>query len=136
MDNDPFIIAQEISSKTGYQYEKLSDNVWKFLFTGRNMAEIDVLAVWQGPLFILGAIVTARHHLSQDQKLLDELLLLNNNLDRVKVGFNQENMLFIRVDLSTRTIDFQEFKENIDQVAAATDYVYSVIQPYFANQTP
>ncbi|MFZ5806201.1 MAG: hypothetical protein ACOY3I_03195 [Verrucomicrobiota bacterium] len=134
MPPDPFAIAQEVSEKTGYQYEKISDHVWKFLFTGRHMLEIDVLAVWQGQLFIFGAIVVSQQMLNGDKKLSNELLLLNNNLDRVKIGFNQENMLFVRSDISVRTLDFQEFKDNMDQVAAATDYIYGLIKPYLVSE--
>lgn len=135
MSSDPFAIAQEVSEKTGYQYEKVSDNVWKFLFTGRHMPEIDVLAVWQGQLFIFGAIVASKQSFNGDQKLSDELLLLNNNLDRVKIGFNQESMLFVRSDVSVRTLDFQEFKDNMDQVAAATDYIYGIVKQYFTSES-
>jgi hypothetical protein len=126
----PFTIAEQVAKQAGYQYEQLNDRVWKFLFTGRHMKEIDVLAVWQGHLFILGVIMASRQYLKESTPLLEHLLLLNNNLDRVKIGYNSEHMLFVRVDLSLRMMDAQEFKEALDQVSAAADYIFSIIQPY------
>ena len=132
--SDPFALALQLSEQTGYQYEKVDDRVWKFLFTGKYLAEIDVLAIHQPPLFILGALIVPRQQLKDEPKLADTLLLLNNNLDRVKIGFNQDDVLFVRIDLSVRIVDVQELKDNIDQVSAAADYVYGAIQPYLIEQ--
>lgn len=130
MENNPFAVAQKVAADSGYQYEELDPQIWRFLFAGKHMPEIDVIAVWQGQLFILGAILTSRQFLRESMQFMEQLLFLNNNLDRVKIGYNHENMLFVRVDLSVRNLDPQEFKDALDQVSAATDFVYGAIKPF------
>ena len=61
---------------------------------------------------------------------MGKLLKLNGELDRVKIGIDGEGDTFVRIDLSVRRMDEEEMKENIEQVAAATDVVYAAIKPY------
>ena len=62
--------------------------------------------------------------------MLQKLLRLNEDLDRVKIGIDQSGDVFVRIDLSVRTVDAQELKENIKQLAAATDEVFAAIKPF------
>lgn len=135
MVQNPFEVAKEVATQYSYEYEEVNDTIWRFLFAGKHMAEIDVIAVWQGQLFILGAILVARQFLRENGELMEQLLLLNNNLDRVKIGYNHENMLFVRTDLPLRTMDAAELKEALDQVSAATDYVYHSIKPFLTRSS-
>ncbi|MFH1067406.1 MAG: hypothetical protein V1746_05860 [bacterium] len=138
MATEPFSIVEAVAKETGYHFRKINDRVCKFLFSGERFKAIDVLVVWQGSLLVLGSVLASKYT-GENARLAHELLVLNNNLDRVKVGVNQEGMLFVRVDVSIRTLDQQEFKENLDQIAAAADYVFGIIQAYDSlrgKQTP
>ncbi len=45
----------------------------------------------------------------------------NHHVDRVKIGLDDDGDTFVRVDLSLRLLDAQEFKLNVEQVAAGAD---------------
>lgn len=134
MEINPFRVAEKIAIEAGYQYEKINDQVWRFLFTGRHLSEIDVVAVWQGQLFVLGAVITPNpltpNSGSQVAQIMEQMLILNDRLDYVKIGFNREQRIAVRADLSTRTLDAQELRQLIDQVAASADFVYGAIKSF------
>lgn len=129
MATEPFSIVEAVAKETGYHFRKINDRTWKFLFSGERFKTIDVLVVWQGALLVLGVVLDPRY-VGESARLTQELLVLNNNLDRVKIGMNQEGMLFVRVDISVRTLDQREFKDNLDQIAAAADYIFGILQAY------
>ena len=63
------------------------------------------------------------------QPLLYRLLKYNNTADYVKVGFDDDEDLFVRAELNTKTTDFPLFKEVLEQVGAAADELYAQIKP-------
>ena len=138
MEINPFRVAEKVAVDAGYQYEKVSDQVWRFLFTGRHLTEIDVVTVWQGQLFVLGAVITtqplALTQPDQAARMIEEILILNDRLDYVKVGINREQRIVVRADLSTRTLDAQELRQLIEQVAASADFVYGAIKSFLTEK--
>jgi len=57
-------------------------------------------------------------------------LKFNHRVDRVKIGLDDDGDTFVRVDLSLRVLDAQEFKLNVEQVAAGADEVFAGIQTF------
>jgi hypothetical protein len=62
--------------------------------------------------------------------VLQTLLRSNHDMDFVKVGLDGDGDAFVRIEISSRLLDAQEFKKIMDQVTAATDAVYTRIKPY------
>ena len=64
------------------------------------------------------------------QELMYKLLKFNDAADYVKLCIGDDSELLVRSDLPTRTLDLQEFKDGVEQVAAATDEIYATVRPY------
>jgi hypothetical protein len=57
------------------------------------------------------------------------LLRLSNKLNYVKIGVDKDD-LFVRNEARLKTLTVDEFKSNLDKVAAAADRVYVAVKPF------
>ena len=57
------------------------------------------------------------------------LLRFANRLDYVKVGLDTSDAVFVRNEARLKSLDLEEFKNNVDKVADAADRVYLKLQP-------
>lgn len=121
-----------ILGQSGYNFTKLDEAIWKLTFKGKDGSDTDVLAIVEQDILVVFTIIAERKDLRETPAMLNKLLLLNNDIDRVKVGFNDKGTLFARIDSNIRILDVQEFKETVEQVAAATDEVFAAIKPFIA----
>lgn len=129
-DNSSAAKLARLLEESGDSYTKAADNVWTIAFKGKALPEFNVIATTGQDMLVLMAIVAKKKTLKVTPKMLQKLLRLNEDLDRVKIGIDQSGDVFVRVDLSVRTVDAQEFKENIEQLAAATDEVFAAMKPF------
>jgi len=118
---------------SGYTYTKAAEGVWAVSFEGKSLPRFNVVASVQPDILVLFTIVVEKKDLKLTPEAMQRLLKLNGNLDRVKIGIDKEGDLFVRVDLSTRVLDAREMKENIEQVAAATDEVFAAMKPFISE---
>jgi hypothetical protein len=150
----PAIYAQPIGSTTfgqdasaarvghllevsGYNFKQSpkSDKVWVVDFKGKSLASFKVVLATQDDLLVTFVTVTEKKRLPTSSEFLAKLLKFNHSLDRVKIGIDDDGDLFVRTDVTIRVLDNQEFKLNIEQVAAAADEVYNGIKPYLSSPT-
>ncbi|HKN20681.1 MAG TPA: hypothetical protein VJX73_04660 [Terracidiphilus sp.] len=61
------------------------------------------------------------------------LLKANHEYDQVKVGFDGDDDLSVRIDASMRVADATYLKNVINQVKNASDEIYGKIQPYLIH---
>ena len=115
---------------SGYPYAKAADNVWSIPFKGKALPNFLLVASVEKDILVLFVVVAEKKDLKVTPELMQRMLKLNGDLDRVKIGFDKDGDAFVRVDLSVRVVDLQEFKENVDQVGAAADEVYTAIKPF------
>lgn len=115
---------------SGYSYTKAADSVWAIPFEGKALSKFDVVASTEQDMLVLFVIVAKAKSLRVTPELMRSMLKLNGDLDRVKIGIDKDGDAFVRIDLSVRTLDTQEFKSNIEQVAAGADEVYTAIRPF------
>jgi hypothetical protein len=118
---------------SGYAYTKAADGVWAISFKGKSLPSFNVVASVQPEILVLFTIVVEKKELKLTPEAMQRLLKLNSDLDRVKIGIDKEGDLFVRVDLSTRLLDAREMKENVEQVAAATDEVFAAMRPFIGE---
>jgi Putative bacterial sensory transduction regulator len=126
--NNPPARVAVLLEGTGYSYTKAADNVWAIAFEGKSLPKFNVVASTQEDVLVLFTIVAEKSNLKLTPDVIQRLLRLNGDLDRVKIGIDKEGDLFVRTDLSIRVLDVREMKENIEQVAAATDVVYAAVK--------
>jgi hypothetical protein len=131
-DNPPATIAR-LLDQSGYSYTKAADGIWAIGFKGKALPEFSVVATTHQDIAVLFVILAKKSGFKAAPDLMQKLLKMNADLDRVKIGIDGEGDAFVRVDLSIRRLDLQELKTNIEQVAAAADVVYGAIKPFITE---
>jgi hypothetical protein len=120
----------QLLEESGYPYTKAADNVWSIPFQGKALSRFNVVASTEQNILVLFAVVAEKKRLRVTLEMMQKLLRLNTELDRVKIGIDNQGDAIVRVDLSIRVLDSQELKANIEQVAAAADEVFAAIKPF------
>jgi hypothetical protein len=115
--------------KSGHEYSKVDDNVWKIMFQGKNMKSFSVHLTIAGGVLVTLAKLADRKSVKLDPALLTKMLELNNDFDYVKLALN-DNMLYIRMDSPLRVLDVEELNHVLEQVSAAADEAYPQISPF------
>lgn len=72
--------------------------------------------------------VAQRYRLPTDSEFRRKLLEMNHNFDWVKIGFDRDGDLFVRIDTSFRVVDAALLRIIVHQVAAVSDEVYGDIE--------
>lgn len=78
----------------------------------------------------MGVIVATKKTMNTTSDMMFKLLKLNHSLDYVKIGFDDDDDLFVRGEVKTRQLDLQEFKEGVERVSTDADQIYEAIKPY------
>ena len=73
--------------------------------------------------------VAAKRRLPVTTDFMRLLLEQNEKMDRVKIGFDSDGDLTVRIDARLRVTDAAEFKSIIDQAKNASDELYGMIEP-------
>jgi len=125
-------IAQ-LLEESGHAYGKASANVWTVRFKGNNLDDVNVIVIGHDGMLILVSVLAEKKDFKASPELLMKLLRLNDDYDRLKVGIDDDGDLFVRIDLTLRVVDTQEFKTNVEQISAAADEMQAVIKPYLVT---
>lgn len=130
--------VNELLTQSGYEIKRASENVWLIPFKGESLKEFTVILSTSGDgnLLVVFVVVAEKKNIKGTADLWLRMLRFNDELDRVKVGVDGDADAFVRIDLATRTLDLDELKANIHQVAAAADEVHAAIEPYLAAPAP
>jgi hypothetical protein len=119
--------------QSGYTYKKAADNVWLVNFKGNSLADINVIVTSAEGLIIMGVVVAEKSAMRVTPEMMRKLLKLTHEIDRVKIGFDNDDDLFVRSEVNARLFDLEEFKSDMQQVAAASDKVHAAIKPFAAQ---
>ena len=120
--------------KSGYSFRKASNNVWVVSFTGKQIADIQVIITTVPDLLLAGITVAKKGQMRPTADFFYKLLKLAHSYDLVKVGLDSDDDLFVRVEAKMRTMDVDEFKAYVKQAAAAADEIYGQIKPLLSAQ--
>jgi len=115
--------------KSGYKYQKVSDGVWEVTFAGKNTGDFPVRLALAGNIVLALAKLADRKDLKLDPSFMTKLLECNDQFDYIKLALSKD-MLYIRMETSTRLLDAAELKHILEQVSAATDEIYPQIKQY------
>jgi hypothetical protein len=119
--------------RSGYTYRNAGDNVWVVDFKGKSLSEINVFVTSAEELVVMGAVVAPKKSMKVTPEMMHKLLRLVHDIDRVKIGFDDDEDLFVRAEVAARIFDLEEFKSDMEQVAAGTDKVHAAIKTYLAK---
>ena len=122
-----------IVESSGATYKKVAEGVWVVKLKGDALADIDVIVTSAEGLILLGVVVAQKKTMQVSPEMMRTLLKLVHNIDFVKIGFDDDDDLFVRIELPARLFDLEEFKADLQQIAAASDKVYVAIKPFRAQ---
>lgn len=132
-DKAPSSKVLQLLEDSGYAYSKASATVWTIPFEGKVLSKFKVITSTQQDILVVFVVVAEKKEFKLTPELMQKLLGMNSDLDRVKIGIDSDGDAFVRIDLSLRVLDTQEFKANIEQVAAAADEVYAAMKPFLGS---
>jgi hypothetical protein len=117
--------------QSGYTYTKAGETVWTIAFKGKALADFKVVITFGEGFVVVFVVVVEKKNLNgRPPELMYKLLKFNDYADFVKLGFDDDDDLDLSADLRIRTLDLQELKDTVEQVAAAADQVYATVRPY------
>jgi hypothetical protein len=115
--------------QSGYTYKQAAETVWVVKMNGVELKEYEALVATNEGIVVIGVVMANRKALKSSDDLLFKLLKLNHEKDFMKIGFDNDDDLFIRTEHKVRNLDLDEFKSLVEQVKAATDMLYTEIKP-------
>jgi len=132
---DPQVVANlaQLLERSGYSYKKLTENVWLVNFRGKSLEDIKVLVTSAEGLIVVGAVVAPKSSMKVTGEMMFKLLRLVHDVDRVKIGFDDDEDLFLRAEVNFKCIDVEEFKSTLTQVSAGADKVHAAIRSYLVK---
>jgi len=128
-ENDGAKVAR-LLNESGVKMTKIDTDTWTIPFEGKSMKDISVmLGIGDGTL-VTFALIPESKNVKFSPQVLMKLLNLNDEYDGVKIGIDDKGVVFVRIDLTVRTLDKEQLSAGIDQVAAAVDLVFAEIRPH------
>jgi hypothetical protein len=116
---------------SGLQYRDTKNpTVWVIPSTGDHLKSYKVIVAVEGDLAVVFVTVAEKRRLPVNTDFMRILLQNNHNLDRVKIGFDRDGDVSVRIDFSMRVTDVDEFRAIITQDQRASDELYKIIEPY------
>jgi hypothetical protein len=116
--------------QSGVNYTKAGDNVWLVKSKGNALQEFNTLVATNEGVVVIGVVMANKKDLKMSQDLLFKILKLNHDVDFIKIGFDNDDDLFVRLERKVRTLDLEEFKACYTEVTAAADRLYTEIKPF------
>ena len=116
--------------QSGYSYTKVNENTWTIEFKGKALTDFNVVisSTPEGILVVVVIVAEKKNLKGKPPEMMYKLLKFE--ADFVKIGLNDHDDLFVSAELTIRTLDLQEFKDVVDQAAAAADQVYAIARPF------
>jgi hypothetical protein len=126
-DQESAGIVEKLLAQSGQKYTSAGGGVWVIRRNGKSIGYFQVV-LYTGP-GTLSTEVTIP--LSKSAAPLHEialnLLRLSNKLNYVKIGVDKD-VLFVRNEARLKSLNVEEFNDNIERVAMAADTVYLQMQ--------
>ncbi len=122
--------VDSVLAQSGYSFAKKTSNVWTIDFTGKSLPNFKVIISTGSGLVVMFVTIVKKDQIQLSPEALYKMAKINHNLDRIKVGIDTDEDIFVRIDLSERVLDVKELRTNVDQLAAAADETYEALKPY------
>ena len=116
--------------QSGLNYTKAADNVWLVKSKGNALQDFNTLVATNEGVVVIGVVMANKKDFKMSQDLLFKILKLNHDYDFVKIGFDNDDDLFVRLERKVRTLDLEEFKACYSEVTVASDRLYTEIKPF------
>jgi hypothetical protein len=114
-------------------YRKTGEDTWVINYPGKATSNLQILVASGSDFVVLGVVVAVKKDMRVTSDLMFKLLRLSHSVDYVKIGFDDDEDLFVRTEVKTKLLDAQEFKSNVEIVAAAAERVHSEIGSFLVT---
>lgn len=127
-------IAKMVSLMRANDYNFIttkSPTVWVIHFTGTHLKDIKVILALDtdNNQMVIFVTVVEKRRMPVTTDFMHNLLKQNHALDRVKVGFDADDDLSVRIDAPLRIADATELHDIVTQIKNASDEIYGQIEP-------
>ena len=123
-----------LMKQCGYTYTTTtSPTVFVIHSTGTNLKDIKtILALGDDEDSDLVVFVTVaeKRRMPATADFRYKLLKMNHEFDQIKVGFDRDDDLSVRIDASSRLADATYLRNVVGQIQKSSDEIYGKIQPY------
>lgn len=132
-NNDQIAKALSLMKSCGYDYHTTNmPTVWTIHSTGKHLKDIKVV-VTIGPDvdsdLVIFVTVTEKRRLPVTTDFMRYLLQQNDALNQVKIGYDRDGDLFVRIDGTLRLADAEYFRHIVTQLQESSDAIYGQIEP-------
>ena len=115
----------QLLKETGLSYTKHSDTTWSVDLQRKNIGKVRVITSTGSDVIVTFVILAKKAAIQKTLRLLDTLASANHEYDYAKIGLDNDGDLFVRIDCPSRLIDATELKSIIEQVANASDEIFT-----------
>jgi hypothetical protein len=124
---------QRLMTADGYAFRTTkSPTVFTIHLTGTHIQDIKVVLAIGGDEdsdLIVFVTVAEKRHLPVTTDFMRTLLEQNHKLDQVKVAYDGDGDLEVRIDASMRLTDAAYLRNIVNQVKTSSDEIYGLIEP-------
>jgi hypothetical protein len=98
--------------------------------------EFQVVVTVKSDLLIVFVTVEQKARIQRTPELDQKLLKMSYKFDFVKIGIDDDDDVFVRIDTHLRLLDSAALVEIVEQVARITDIVYVALKPHLSVKLP
>lgn len=109
---------------------------WMIDRRGVERGEFQVVLTVKSDLLIVFVTVEQKARLQRTPELDQKLLKMSHKFDFAKIGIDDDDDVFVRIDTHLRLLDSAALVEIIEQVSRVTEIVYLSLKPYLAVKLP
>lgn len=96
-------------------------------FDKKHLGKEVVIISTNETLIVTFVIVAKDAKIRKTAELMSKLLSADHEYDYIKVGFDGDGDMFVRIDAPVRVTDATQMKADIDQVANTADELYEKV---------
>ncbi|HXZ29030.1 MAG TPA: hypothetical protein VEG08_13640 [Terriglobales bacterium] len=114
-------LMDQALGRSGLKYRKVQDRFWFATCDSKLVADCQILMTATPDILVMGVVIKKKDALSPTPEMLTGLLRLNHDLERVKVGIDEDGDLFERVEVTTKGLDVDEILTDLKAVQDAIE---------------
>ena len=125
-------------SESKIKFDKLKSpkNVaWTINRRSAERGEFQVVLTVKSDLLIVFVTVEQKARIQRTPELDQKLLKMSHNFDFAKIGVDNDDDVFVRIDTHWRLLDAAALVEIVEQVSRVSDNVYLTLKPYLTVKT-
>ena len=112
-------LMDQALQRSGLKYRKVQDRFWFAACDSKLVANCQILMTATPGVVVMGVVIKQKSDLDLTADRLAALLRLNHDLERVKVGIDEDGDLFERVEVTTKGLDVDEILADLKAVQDA-----------------